>query len=485
MKYFPLPRRLAVGILACAAASGSGALTLGRVQGLALVGRPLEITVPVLFESNGETVPECADAQVFYGDTRLPQGRITTQIDSSGAGATVRVRASAAINEPVVTVYLNVGCKDRSTRRIVLLSEQPDPRSEAAVRPVPLAQAVTEERPGAAPAPAVRSPRRARTAAPGADTTAGSAETGPATAEPPPGRSPRVARPARSPGPVAATQPRLKLEPLDLSAPPGEPTLRMSGMMAPPPANAAEQRALAGAMWRSLNARPEDLMREVQRLEALEKDLGSLRLSIQRNEQALSEVRAQLHKAESERYANPLVYALALLALLALVAAAWAVRRSGRNVAAGSSPWWRPEQDSVDSEAPMERAGPPSVVRAPQPVPSRDSQDSAAPVADRLAPKQVTPPPPRPAQEFSPSMRGDDFRASNTAGVRALRAEELHDVQQEADFFISLGEFDRAIEVLRRALSGAPAARRAFTMLVGVPSMKFTTLSKAAPKYSS
>jgi tetratricopeptide (TPR) repeat protein len=459
MKYFPLPRRLAVGILACAAATGSGALTLGRVQGVALIGRPLEVTVPVLFEASGETVPECADAQVFYGDTRLPEGRITTQVEAAGAGATVRVRASAAINEPVVTVYLNVGCRNRSTRRIVLLSEQPDPRSEATGRPVPLAQAVTEE-PRAPTAPAARPPRAARPAAPQAGTESGSAASGQvATAPAPrPPRSPRVARPAAGREASATAQPRLRLEPLDLSAPPGDPSLRMSTMMAAPSEAAAEQRALAGAMWRALNARPEDLMREVQRLEALEKDLRSLRVSIQRNEQALADVRGQLQKAESQRYANPLVYGLALLALAAALLAAWAWRRRGTAAAAGSSPWWRPAaEDSRDSEAPMSRPGASGVTRLSAPAPLRDTGEPAAAVVDRRAPKEEPPPSmPRPSQDFSPSMRGDDFRASNSSSLRALRAEELHDVQQEADFFISLGEFDRAIEVLRSHISMNP-----------------------------
>jgi hypothetical protein len=211
-------------------------------------------------------------------------------------------------------------------------------------------------------------------------------------------------------------------------------------------------------MWRALNARPEDLMREVQRLEALEKDLRSLRVSIQRNEQALADVRASCRRPN--RSATPIRWSTA-----------WRCWR-------WPPPCWRPGPGAAAAlplPRGLRRGGgrPPRIratarrrCRAParaasracrQPAPLRDTGEPAAAVVDRRAPKEEPPPSmPRPSQDFSPSMRGDDFRASNSSSLRALRAEELHDVQQEADFFISLGEFDRAIEVLRSHISMNP-----------------------------
>ncbi|MBA2960898.1 MULTISPECIES: FimV family protein [Ramlibacter] len=466
-----MPRRLAVGVLACAAASGSAALTLGRVQGVALIGRPLEVTVPVVFEASGEAVPECADAEVFYGDTRLPAGRISTQIEPGGAGATVRVRASATINEPVVTVYLNVGCRNRSTRRLVLLAEQPDPRSEAVprlARPVPSADEPVVEVGRTAAAPAPRPSRAARAAAipaPADPAAPAAPQTGSqeAARSAPPvvrqeARPPRTVqpRPSAAAGRAAAPTARLRLEPLDLSLPPGDPVLRMSSGLSLGPATTDEQRAAAAALWRSLNARPEDLLREAQRLESLEKDLLSLRASIQRNERALADVRGQLQKAETERYANPLVYGLALLALAAALVATWAWRRRGSVAdAPGAAQWWRAGDDSIDSRPARAIRSAPAATRVSVPTPSRP--DSVDLDRDAGRPRPAAPAPLlRPTSDFSPSLRGEDFRASNSAGLRALRAEELHDVQQEADFFISLGEFDRAIEVLRSHISMNP-----------------------------
>ena len=102
------------------------AATIGRAQGAVLIGRPLEVTVPVVLEGSGDAPPECAEAEVFYGDTKVPASNVSTELQTGARGPTVRVRSGAAINEPVVTVYLQVGCGSRFTRRLVLLAE-PDP----------------------------------------------------------------------------------------------------------------------------------------------------------------------------------------------------------------------------------------------------------------------------------------------------------------------------------------------------------------------
>jgi hypothetical protein len=57
-----------------------------------------------------------------------------------------------------------------------------------------------------------------------------------------------------------------------------------------------------------------------------------------------------------------------------------------------------------------------------------------------------------------PARRPDamDFAASQVESLRSVKAEELHDIQQQADFFVSLGEYDQAIEVLRSHINVYP-----------------------------
>ncbi len=480
-------RRIAFGVLVAATCTGSWALGLGRAQGIALVGRPLDITVPVSIEP-GEPVPECFTADVFYGDTRLREERVAIQF----SGRALRVRTTLPIDEPVVTLHLQMGCGNQVGRRIVLLTEQPDLAGEPprAAPTRPLAQSPAES--------LATQPSAAVPSAPVAGSTGGSAarpagrSPQPPVAEQPPLGAPRPVRPraaASAPGvPAAAdrpivpagprrvaapTQPRLKLEPLDLSVA-IEPTLRSSGMLDLPAAEAtAQQRAAAQALWKALNAQPEDLLREAQRLEGLENDLRTLRQSVQRNDKALAELRGQLQEAQAERYANPLVYTLAALLAAALGLAAWAWRRGGRGGPSDGTAWWKPKERADTPETgfdafevppprsasssrrspssrghsqPASRPGLRSVDLPLDPTPSAP----AVAAAHRTQPLQVVEPP-----SFQTSGR-EDFPFSQPSQLRSLKAEELHDVQQEADFFVSLGEFDRAIEVLRTHIAANP-----------------------------
>jgi len=51
------------------------------------------------------------------------------------------------------------------------------------------------------------------------------------------------------------------------------------------------------------------------------------------------------------------------------------------------------------------------------------------------------------------AMDHGDFVASIPGSARAVNAEELFDIQQQADFFISLGQHEQAIEVLKNHIS--------------------------------
>ncbi|RZJ15263.1 MAG: hypothetical protein EOO54_18695, partial [Haliea sp.] len=121
----PFPR-LVVGAFILLAATSGHALTLGRSQGVALIGRPLDMGVQISLDPGTEAASLCVDAEVFYADNRIDSGRVTTRIEGvTASSATVRVRSITPVDEPVVTVYMRVGCSQRITRRYVMLAEQP------------------------------------------------------------------------------------------------------------------------------------------------------------------------------------------------------------------------------------------------------------------------------------------------------------------------------------------------------------------------
>ena len=229
------------------------------------------------------------------------------------------------------------------------------------------------------------------------------------------------------------------------------------------PAGNEQQRAQAAALWRAINAQPQDILRDTQRMQALEADVKGLREQTTKNQASLNDLRVQLQKAEGERYANGLVYGLIALLALALAGAGYLWQRS-RNATFSSQDWWRRGETAGGDP---EQLGPDSLM---PPVAPRQSavatrnQDSATSVDVDLdvdesmfaTLKTTARPavPPEPAQpRLVPVMEHGDFVASIPGSSRAVNAEELFDIQQQADFFISLGQHEQAIEVLKNHIS--------------------------------
>jgi hypothetical protein len=66
------------------------------------------------------------------------------------------------------------------------------------------------------------------------------------------------------------------------------------------------------------------------------------------------------------------------------------------------------------------------------------------------------PPMPEPQAFLNSGRDFGDSQLDGGVSLRSMKAEELHDVQQEADFFMALGEHERAIEVLRSHIGMNP-----------------------------
>jgi tetratricopeptide (TPR) repeat protein len=408
-----------------------------------LIGRPLEVTVPVLVEGANEAAPECAAAEVFYGDGKVPPGNVNAELQSGPRGPVVRVRSGAAVNEPVVTVYLQLGCASRMTRRLVLLAE-PDPAVDVQ-RPLPAAPSSPAQAAQAAANAAAQAPSISR-AMPA---------TLPSTTPPQPVRRKRTeAAPATDakPGPGTKPTPARADSAAQSKSSPSKPN--------PPSAPAARDQLKLDVPLGLAEPSPpsEEALRQAARLQAIERDLGEMRQFLKRNDAAMLQLQAQLSRAESERYANPLVYSLAGLLLLMAGLLAYFWRRAALTGETAADDWWRSPR--TDRETARAAAATPDV-RVPDAA--KAARTPAAPVAvgvaDPVPAAQVPASDPQMPTVRVPlaaiTARTDDFQSSHGAS-RALKAEELHDVQQEADFFSSLGEYDRAIEVLRSHIQAHP-----------------------------
>ncbi|VTU35102.1 hypothetical protein H4CHR_03569 [Variovorax sp. PBS-H4] len=426
------------------------------------------------------------EAEVVQGDLRIPDQRVTISLEPgrSAANSRMRIRSTVAIDEPVVNVNVRAGCETRSTRSYVLLADVP---TEAALPSV----AVTRPRPEAEAPAALRGPQRASPRDAGVGASSGSDGAAPVrrsgvaaaaavgipdsqtqpprrSVAPPPRRpaaaqarppaTPRAAAvPAASAAPAAPAAPataraaapigpRLQLEPVE-PVPTAAPGLKTTTQLTLPAAEDAARRSAAAAEWRALNAQPEAAQREAQRMQTLEATLTALREQTAQNQRALLELRTELAQAREDRYRNPLVYALIGLLLLALIA----ILLLWRQIARRAEPaWWREPASKAD-------AGP----TQPSALGALLDDDEDGERSGRRRSANATSFGAATFADLDPddSGFGDSQphpRAVDSMPSRPVNTEELFDVQQQSDFFLSLGQHDQAIAVLREHIATNP-----------------------------
>lgn len=424
------------------------AVSLGRSQGPALVGRALDISIQAVLDGSESSANACLVAEVFYADNRVENSRVRVSLEKTGPGQEVliRVRASAVVDEPVVTVLVRAGCGSPIERRYVLLADPAPQQASAALAnpPVP-----SRERGAALPTPVDAPPvladvkprpvtgRLRQQAARSADQAA-----------------PVQARAAvRAPVRPAA---RLTLEPLDLTLE-LPPQLKASRDLLSLPVASAEQRAMAAATWKALTAEPGDVLRDAGKMTAMELDLQRLSAETRINREALATLQGQLQQQHDARI---WIYAgIAGLSLALLTAAyVWRRRRAAFVSDDPDGPWWRRKNPSERNWFARDTG-----------ANARDHADSFPADSDLLylasqdreegaQRKGGTPLQPAPraaAGPLPPVSRRDrvDFSLSMPHTPRAVKAEELFDVRHQAEFFISIGKHEQAVAVLRSHIS--------------------------------
>ncbi len=519
-------------ILTLFATGSSIAMSLGRYRGVALIGRPLDISVQAVLGVQDDPAALCIEADAFYADNRLDRSLVrvsTEKVLSNPLDTLIRIRSSVPVDEPVVTLTVRAGCQQKTERRYVILTDLASEPASLAVQPsvsatdagagtssslassapksnnavgTPAAPLSASPSNSASTAPSVRlaasTPARRASARPVAasagESSGGSngsandnasdgvntASAGQATASTASNKNTPVVKRDRlqadtagASGQNASGQARLKLEPLDVSIE-RDPQLKPSTELLSAPAP-GEQRSAAAVLWRALAAQPQDIIKDAEKIQSLESSLNTLREQTQKNQLALNELSRQFEKTRSERYANGLVYVLALLLLLALAGLAyvWRLRARPDATAEDVLPWWRknkPLETGWANNLP-ESAFPlsPALATSPDPALVEDNNspnDKKKKKKDaKLAPALQSPESTLGADEpaftqvrhmsnldsdfqlSSPSSF--DFTVSMPQVARSVKAEELFDVQQQADFFVSLGQHEQAIELLR------------------------------------
>ena len=438
-----------------AASAPAHAIGFGRVINVSTLGQPLNFSATVRLESDETLTRECAAAEVVAGEAHLPNAavRVTVEPGNDPQERQIRVTTLTPVDEPIVTVNVTAGCIPRLSRSFVTLIDPPavnlaqtevprlaPQRSESQVAPV---MAAAEGATQAARTPA--RPARERTA-PRAQAAPAAA---PGTIEP---AAPRASRPATPPRRVAAARPapagpRLKLDP------PAAPSASASAAVQPGEAIAAlaaENAALAASAAQAAASAASAAAASERRVAQLEETLAAVRRSNEETQKALVELQAELKRAQTGRYANPLVYVLAILSALLSVAVAvlWWRQSHPR----GGTQWWlaptgatvggatRPPPGTHSRRMPMDLSSGSAKLET---EPAVMDERPRSPVLEDLPPRVVPP-----APLVAPPAPAVAVTAELPVLRRELSVEELIDLEQQADFFVVLGQDEAAIDLL-------------------------------------
>ena len=486
------------------------AFTLGRVQGAALIGRPLEVTIQVQLNPGQSMTSACFSADVFHGDTRQNPAGLKVQFEpaTSALGARLRVISGSRIDEPIVTVYVRAGCAEMISRRYVLLA---DIVSEQVGAPMPLVAAVPRVDPTPSVVPAAiatdrrasqakRSPDRAGRSNPGT-VAASNASQRPPRAGPESRRAkrPPEKRPAAAPAPSPLTAPQSKaVAPRAgvASATPSSGSADVAGQsrLRLDPLDMLSERV--ATLESNTTATPVQLsereVRDTERLARLETSVKALLALAEKNEASLLDVRSRLARAQEGRFTSTVVYALFALLLLCLLAIAYLLARVSRRPEVVHSRWFDADQEPGRPNTPAPAAAdlpnaPEHVASAtgatlapqlqpasPQPVdrtpgaPSRPTApDAPGPVDvslvemsastfDRLMQSSGANRATRHSHDTAPmtlATVGEDAAIAALAPRPRINAEELIDIRQRAEFFVSLGQTDQAVQVLEARIA--------------------------------
>lgn len=442
---------LAIGAGLLVGSAGVHALGFGQASTVATLGQRLNITVGLRQDESEFVDVECVSAEVRSGDNRIPPQNVRVTIEGAPGDARrlIRVMTSTVVDEPIVTIKLAVGCPPSVTREFVALADPPmvqlaerppEPKPPVAAEPAapaPRAEptpTTTARAPAAAP-PRPAAPRAAPRRAPGR---------GAATARAP---SPRVTPPSGAAGPAVAApvqrgpapevRDRLRLDAARL------PTRPAQSASAPQPGaveaagvdQAASAAAVAAAATSAASAAEAARAVDIERLRTLEESVAKLREEMRGNAQEVTTLRARVQQAEAQRYANPVVYTLAGLSALLALALGAALFRGSREREAR---WWAHSQP-----ARPDGAGRASRVRTETPaesVPSSTLEPVSGVEVDEIPSRSPTP-------TVSPATR-----PAIAETRREVTVEELIDLEQQAEFFVVLGQDESAIDLLMNHL---------------------------------
>ena len=450
------------------------ALGFGRAVSDAVLGQAFTFTVPVTVDPTEHLAPECLSTQVYYGESQLLSSVVRTELERGAADNTwiVRITASVPVQEPIIEVAISAGCERSFTRRFSVFADPPTLGGSAAQLPqvAPAAPANAPAAPNDSTTPTSAPPPTSFSTAYASRSAASAAGSGrprvvrkgPTMALASELRAPPAASPsarhvaagqgARKAGPQAAASSPDDNARLVLDA--GVPHLKLD-MEEPiiPPSSGASGATIGLSELDDPDTR---------KLQALEQNIQAIKHDSQAQRDQTAKLRAELAESQSRNDWLPWLLGMLALAVAAIAALAWKLRQQTR---IAHSDWFNQSQLGP---LPPPPAPLPEAPAQPSPTPApvadlRDREPAPAPAVDELldlplidegdargvaAAVDHSATRPLDRQAMSAVM-------AQEAAPRELSVEELLDLEQQADFFIALGQEDAAVDLLMSHLRSA------------------------------
>ncbi|HEY8907463.1 MAG TPA: hypothetical protein VIM63_15665 [Rhodoferax sp.] len=187
-----------------------------------------------------------------------------------------------------------------------------------------------------------------------------------------------------------------------------------------------------------------DVLKQSVQLETLQNDVKTFKDIAAKNQVTLAELETKLRQAEDERIPVMWLYLLGALLVAALAALAWVLRQQQN----AKKAWWH-QADASMTEA--ETIGPITSIAPSAPAMTPDSVMTpvvqGAPLVDldfdldHLSATAAT------------DTTRRDMTSPNPFDVTSdLNSEAISDIRQQAEFFVSLGQTSRAIDLLHQQI---------------------------------
>lgn len=439
-----------LGSILIVAPVSSFGLSLGQASGRVALGQPVSLSIPVTGMSDAAGLDLCATAKVLFAESPVAKKSVSLSVEAGGQGypAMIHVRTAEVVNEPYVSLEIRAGCTAPQTRQYVFLADflptdfKPSKFAvvsniapEIANDSTPLVSGSNKS--GSVLSKATESTRPKGSSQPDTE---------------------KTVRGFSKKTPEKKTIHRLELDPLVLteSAANWMPTLRLSGelpvFMAESDGELEKRRIVLRGVWAALNEPPELRAEATVQAENVQSQLDRLKAQLQSARQSESDLQVQLLHESEARYANPLVALLAVSLLVAVAALVVVVMRS-RQLNAGRREWWKggagTEQAAVGLTSNQQEK---TMARDTGASKWGDGASQLDVDLNTLFPPEVSLSKTNhghDAPSRTPSPDSSGFMPSVLAdGSRSVATEELFDLQQQVEFFISLGQAEQAIDIL-------------------------------------